>query len=65
MTMMNEHGPVFVICRNRRAALDVKKRLPKGSKVVVDPCALDNYMDQDTIKEIEETSAAKAMMGVN
>lgn len=62
---MDEHGPVFVIVRNRRAAGEIKKKLPKGSRVVVDPCALDHYMDLVELDKMNKVAKAKDQMGVS
>ena len=63
--MKDERGPVFVICRDVKAGKKLKRRLPKGSQVVIDPCALDNYMSADEFRAIESVAAAKEQMGVN
>ena len=63
---MDEHGPVFIICRNRRAMAEMKKiSLPKGSKVIVDTCALDNYIEKEDIDAMHEVAKAKDQMGVS
>lgn len=67
---MNEadgYGPVFIVCQNRRAAGVIKKwkRLPKGSKVIVDPCLLKHYISDDELNEIKAVAQAKEQIGVN
>lgn len=65
---MNEtdHGPVFIVCQNRRAAGEIKKRkLPKGSKVIVDPCLLKHYISDEELEHIKAVAQAKEQMGVS
>jgi hypothetical protein len=63
---MEEFGPLFIICRNRRDATEMKKRkLPEGSKVIVDPCALDNYISLEDREVMAKDAEAKDQMGVN